>query len=314
MNMPIVFISEAAIEDQETWLKVLTKALPQEEIVLFADLTLQQRETIDLAIVADPDPEKLKSLPSLKWVQSLWAGVEKIVSQLGSAPFKVVRLEDPEMALKMAEAVVAWTMYLHRDMPLYAAQQRNKIWKEQKHTRAGGRHIGVIGLGNLGLEAAKALRRLHFEVSGWSRTQKALDDITCYAGEDGLLEMMSRIDIAVCLIPVTPQTRHLINSRRLNVMQPDAQIINFARGGIIDTDALLAALDQGHIKHAVLDVFDEEPLPLTSPLWGHERVTVLPHISGPTNRETAAQIVALNIRNYRKTGKIPHAVDLARGY
>ncbi|MEP2942794.1 MAG: glyoxylate/hydroxypyruvate reductase A [Hyphomicrobiales bacterium] len=314
MTKTIAFISQSSKEAQNAWLEVVSRALPEENLVFFESLTMAQREKIELAIVADPNPDDLKSLSSLKWVQSLWAGVEKIAGQLSNASFKVVRLQDPEMALKMAEAVVAWSLYLHRDMPLYAQQQRQKIWKEQVHARAGGRHIGLIGLGHLGLEAAKALSQLHFQVSGWSRSKKSIDGITCYAGEGGLLDMLSKVDIAVCLIPLTPQTRHLINSERLNAMQSGAQIINFARGQIIDMDALLTALDRGHIKHAVLDVFDVEPLPSTSPLWAHPSITVLPHISGPTNLETASQIVARNIRNYRKTGEIPGSVDMGRGY
>ena len=314
MIKTIAFISQSSQESQNAWLEIIRAALPEENIVHFESLTKAQREEVELAIVADPNPDDLKSLISLKWVQSLWAGVEKMTGQLGDAPFKVVRLQDPEMSLKMAEAVVAWSLYLHRDMPLYAQQQKQKLWKEQVHARAGGRHIGLIGLGHLGLEAAKALSLLHFRVSGWSRSKKSIDGITCYAGESGLLDMLSKVDIAVCLIPLTPQTRHLINSERLNIMPCGAQIINFARGGIVDMDALLAALDRGHIKHAVLDVFDVEPLPSTSPLWTHPSVTVLPHISGPTNLETATKIVAQNIRNYRKTGEIPESVDMVRGY
>ena len=314
MNIPIAFISQVSQESQNAWLEAIKKALPKEDILSYDNLTEAQRGIVDLAIVADPDPKKLKSLPALKWVQSLWAGVEKMTAQLGDVPFKLVRLEDPEMALKMAEAVVAWVLYLHRDMPLYAHQQRQKIWKEQKHTRAGGRHIGLIGLGHLGKEAAMALLRQHFEVSGWSRSQKKIDGMICYAGEDGLLGMLSKVDIAVCLIPLTSQTRHLINHERLNAMPAGAQIINFARSGIMDMDALLTVLDQGHIKHAVLDVFDKEPLPSSSPLWSHSGVTVLPHISGPTNLETASQIVAKNIQHYRATNEIPDCVDMVRGY
>lgn len=311
---PIAFVSDSPLEDQSVWLRHLIRALPGERIIPLDELPPDERRLVDVAIVADPDPQKLKNLPALEWVQSLWAGVEKIAREFSDAPFRIVRLEDPEMARKMAEAVVAWTLYLHRDMPAYAAQQRARIWKELPHTPAGGRHIGFIGLGNLGMEAARALRRLHFQVSGWSRSEKTVDGVATYCGEDGLYAMLQAVDIVVCLIPVTPETRGLIGEKTLRAMRPGAQIVNFARGAIVDTKALLAALDSGHIEHAVLDVFDEEPLPQASPLWDHPRITVLPHISGPTNRATASAIVAKNIETYRLTGTIPPALDMKRGY
>jgi len=314
LNTPIAFVSNAPAKDQERWLEFLTRAMPDERVVMLDQLSACERQTVDLAIVADPDPEKLTWLPNLKWVHSLWAGVEKIARDLRDAPFRVVRLEDPEMARKMAEAVVAWCLYLHRDMPAYAHQQREKIWHELVHTKAGGRHIGFIGLGNLGQAAAGAVTRLHFQVSGWSRSPKTLENITTYSGRDGLMEMVSKIDIAVCLIPLTRETHHLIDRQCLLAMKPGSQIINFARGAIVATDALLEALDSGHIKHAVLDVFEEEPLPPHSRLWSHPGVTVLPHISGPTNRESASKIVADNIMRYRQSGIIPLSVDMKRGY
>lgn len=314
MQKSIAYLSSASAADRERWCRHLALAMPEETIIPFDAMSDAARRACDLAIVADPDPELLKMLPALRWVQSLYAGVEKIVKQIPDAPFRLIRLEDPEMARKMAEAVVAWTLYLHRDMPAYADQQRHKIWREQDHTRAGGRHIGIIGMGHLGAAAAAALRALHFTVSGWSRSAKAIKGIATYSGEDGLAAMLAEVEIVVLLIPVTDATRGLINTARLASMQDGVQIINFARGAIIRTDDLLAALESGKVRHAVLDVFDQEPLPETSPLWSHPSVTVLPHISGPTNRETASAIVARNIRRYRKTGAMPKGVDMARGY
>lgn len=314
MKPPIAFISESSKGACSAWLHHLTRVMPDERIVPFNELTSTEKTDVDVAIVADPDPLKLGEFPALKWVHSLWAGVEKMMAQLTDAPFEIVRLEDPEMARSMAEAVLAWTLYLHRDMPVYKAQQREKTWLEHETKKAGGSHVGIIGLGALGQAAASALLRQNFTVSGWSRTEKQIDNVRCHYGEAGLQNMLGLVDIVVCLIPLTPVTRGLVNTERLGWMKSGAALINFARGPVVDAQALLHALDCGHLAHAVLDVFDEEPLPQTSRFWSHSGVTVLPHISGPTNRETASVIVAENIRRYRTSGEIPKFVDRRLGY
>lgn len=314
MKPVIPFVSNNSTNAINKWIDHLASAMPQETIKRIEDLSAEERRSADLAIVANPDPEALKTLPNLKWVQSLWAGVEKMMEQFSNAPFEIVRLEDPEMAKAMAEAVLAWTLYLHRDMPKYAKQQRENTWYEHDSDLAGGKHIGFLGLGNLGLEAVNALIKQNFTVSGWSRSEKLIDGVTTHYGEDGLITMLGEIDILVCLIPLTDQTRGLVNAERLAAMKPGASLINFARGPIINDDDLLAALDSGHIDHAVLDVFDVEPLPETSPYWQHPSVTVLPHISGPTNRTTASKTAALNIAAYRENGTMPKSANKARGY
>ncbi|MEP1442016.1 MAG: glyoxylate/hydroxypyruvate reductase A [Hyphomicrobiales bacterium] len=314
MKSVIPFVSNNKKTSVDKWIDHLASAMPEETVKRIEDLSAEERLAADLAIVADPDPEALKTLPNLKWVQSLWAGVEKMMGQMANAPFEIVRLEDPEMARAMAEAVLAWTLYLHRNMPKYTKQQRENTWYEHDFGYAGGKHIGFVGLGNLGLEAANALMKQNFTVSGWSRSEKSIEGITTYSGDDGLTAMLGEVDIVVCLIPLTSQTRGLINAKRLAEMKQGASLINFARGPIINDDDLIAALDSGHIDHAVLDVFDVEPLPEASPFWQHPSVTVLPHISGPTNRITASKTAALNIAAYRKKGAIPKSANKARGY
>ena len=133
-------------------------------------------------------------------------------------------------------------------------------------------------------------------------------------GDDGLQGLLEKSDILVCLVPLTDATRGLVNASRLAAMKNGAAIINFARGAVIVADDLIAALDSGKLSHAVLDVFEQEPLPAASPFWPHPKVTVLPHISAPTSRESSAQIVTGNVRTWRETGTLPETVDMARGY
>jgi glyoxylate/hydroxypyruvate reductase A len=214
----------------------------------------------------------------------------------------------------MSEAVLAWSYYLQRDMPAYRKQQQHRVWQELEYRQPSEMAVGLIGLGELGAASARKLKDAGFNVIGWSRSMKSLTGIETVAGDDGLNTMLQRSDIVVCLVPLTEQTRGLLNASRFGIMKKGASLINFARGPIIVTDDLLDALDSGQLSHAVLDVFEVEPLPDNSAFWDHEKVTVLPHISGPTSRESSARIVAGNIRNWRQNGTLPPTVDIQRGY
>lgn len=315
MKNVIPFICPRSWPQTQTWVAALQEAIPEEHIVLLDELDMAAREACDVAIVANPDPEDLKMLPHLKWVHSVWAGVERLMADLpGSNELKVVRLIDPQLAGTMAEAVLAWTLYLHRDMPRYARQQQAKQWLEHEYTRAEEKTVAILGLGTLGLAAATRLNAAGFEVCGWSRTPKSVPDIKCYNGDQGLFDMLAQTDILVCLLPLTPQTKNLVNKNVFRSLKKHASFINFGRGPIVDDAALREALDDGHLAHAVLDVFHHEPLPSDSWHWTHQNVTVLPHISAPTNRKTASAIVAENIRQYRANGSILKFVNRETGY
>lgn len=269
--------------------------------------------------MANPDPAEVALLPNLAWIQSLWAGVERLVRDLKGNGVPIVRLIDPELARTMAEAVLAWTYYLQRDMPAYRRQQEAGTWRQHAYRPPAEVAVGLLGLGALGSAAAERLTGAGFRVAAWSRSPKDSPKdlppgVTGFSGPEGLTGLLAASDVAVCLLPLTEATRGLLNGERLAAMKPGAGLINFGRGPIVAPDALLAALDAGHLSHAVLDVFEVEPLPPDSPLWRHPGVTVLPHISGPTTPASAASVVAGNVRAYRDTGRIPAAVDVARGY
>ena len=310
----IPFISRSGLTEQTTWVDALSKAMPHEEIALLSELTEEQKRECDVAIVANPDPQELLELPSLRWVHSVWAGVERMVQELSSPNFSIVRLVDPNLAATMSEAVLAWTLFLHRDMPTYAQQQTRKQWLGQPMVFPEDRRIGVLGLGELGALSAQRLANNGFSVSGWSRGNKKIDGVSCFHGESGLISLLSQSDIIVCLLPLTEQTKGLLNNETLAHLPVGASIINFARGPIIDDDALLERLDSNALSHAVLDVFMHEPLQEDHRYWEHPSVTVLPHISAPTSPKSASSIVAKNINHYRLTAEIPSAVDPVLGY
>ena len=314
MAEPIAFVSRSAQTERDNWLKVLSENLVDEKIVDFNDLKPADYDMIELAIVANPDPDQLKKLKNLKWIQSLWAGVERMVKELPENAPPIVRLVDPALTEAMAEAVLAWTLYLTRDMPRYHRQQQKRLWQPHSYKPASQWKIGLLGLGQLGRAAAKLLTLTGFQVNGWSKSQKTLDNVSCSSGKAGFTQVIETSDIVVLLIPLTNETTGLLKKNEFAHMKKGASLINFSRGPVIDTDALVDALNKHELDHAVLDVFDQEPLPPDSPLWQNENITVLPHISAPTNKESAAKIVAKNIAHWRKTGKLPPVVNRIRGY
>lgn len=290
------FIAAPDTPFQAQWLAALQDAMPQETLVTLADMDEAARQRCEVAVVANPRPQDLRLLPRLRWVHSVWAGVERLLAELGDAELKIVRLVDPQLADTMAEAVLAWTLYLHRDMPRYARQQREGCWQPLDYVRPQHKTVGLLGLGALGSAAAAQLVAAGFRVQGWSRTPHTLPGVSCHAGDDGLARMLAEADVLVCLLPLTPQTRGLLGDAALGRLKPGAALINFARGPVVDDAALRRALDDGRLSHAVLDVFDTEPLPADRWHWTHPAVTLLPHISAPTDRHSAARIVAATSR------------------
>jgi Phosphoglycerate dehydrogenase and related dehydrogenases len=314
MKSIVPFISMLPKADIDQWLKILKKKLPKERIVKFSNLKKSDYKKIDVAIVANPNPTEVKKLVNLNWIQSVWVGVEKLVESFKGDRVKIVRLIDPEMNRTMAEAVLSWVLYLHRDMHFYQAQQNKRVWKESDYIKPSKKVVSFIGLGELGAASAFKLIQNNFNVYGWSKAKKNISKVKSFTGELGLKKMLQQTDILVCLIPLTKKTKYLLNYKTLSYLKKGASIINFARGAIINANDLVKHLNSGRIKHAVLDVFEQEPLPKKSNLWKHKNVTVLPHISAHTDMDTASNIVCKNIKMYRLKNRIPKSVDLKRGY
>lgn len=314
MKKVIAFVSQLSEQEQYVWLEQLRAELPNEDIQLINELSEQQLQQCEIAIVANPDPKQLALLPRLVWVQSLWAGVDALVSHFKQAKFKLVRLIDPRLAETMSEAVLTWVLYFHRDMHLYALQQKNKQWFQRPYRLPSECSVGILGLGELGIKSATRLVDNGFTVSGWSTSEKSITDVTCYTGKQGLYELAQQCQIIICLLPLTGSTHALLNDTFMKKLQKGSVMINFARGAIIDEVDLIEHLNRNHLAHAVLDVFEQEPLNASSKLWQQPNITVLPHISAPTHFKSACVIVAKNIENYYKFGKLPIFVDFDKGY
>lgn len=242
-------------------------------------------------------------------VQSLWAGVERIVPNR-TLTMPLCRMVDPGLMQGMVEYVVGHALRFHLGMD---ALRRDR-WEPVIPPLAQERPVAMLGLGELGAACGKGLAGLGFPVMGWSRRPRSVPGIACHHGAEGLRHVLSGAQIVVTLLPSTPDTQNILNAESLSWLPRGACIINPGRGALIDDAALLAALDAGQVGHATLDVFRVEPLPMDHPYWAHPRVTVTPHIAADTRAETAAHLVAENLRRLVAGEALLHVVDRAAGY
>ncbi|KAI9355966.1 2-hydroxyacid dehydrogenase [Zopfochytrium polystomum] len=277
---------------------------------------------VEVAIVANPTAGSLARYPNLRLIASMWAGVDGLLADptLPRGP-TLVRLVDPEMTNSMAESVLMHSLVAHRQLNAYRRQQAVKAWNKHPTGRfqlmTHERVVGVLGVGELGMAALNILARHGFTTVGWSRTPKpapSVKNIRLVSGRLGMDEVLSTSHILVNLLPLTPETRGILNKDTFAKLQPGATVINLGRGQAVVEADLIDALDRGIIETAVLDVFEKEPLPDDSPLWSHPRVVVTPHVSALTNPLTASSIIAETIRKYYAKEPLDHIVDIDRGY
>ncbi len=295
------------------WRKPLTAADPNIDLRFWPDVG--RVEDIEYALVWLPEPGDMQRYPNLKVIFNLGAGVDKLLADK-TLPYHIpiVRLVDPGLTSGMTEYVLLHTLRHHRGQHVLDRQQKDRVWRQKLFPLARNRKVGIMGLGVLGTDAAAKLVALDFDVAGWSRRHKSLPGVTSYHGEEGLKAFLARTEILVCLLPLTAETRGILNAKLLAQLPQGACLINAARGGhLVDAD-LIAALDSGHIAHATLDVFHQEPLPADHPFWVHPKITVTPHVASLTQPETAIPVVLDGIRRHKAGLPIPNTVDLKKGY
>lgn len=296
-------------EKPEFWFPLLEKVLPRDRFFGWPDIN---GGDIDVALVATHPKATFAGLTKLKLIQSMWMGVENIIGD-PELPrgVPVARLIDPGMVAAMGETVIAYVLDWHRHFYCYRSFQKQNTWKRRRQYLASDRCIGILGLGELGGSIAAKLRTMGFNVAGWSRRPKQLDGVYCSTNLD---EILARSDAVVCLLPLTPQTKGILNKEKLSKIKKDGTLINVARGGHVVMADLVAALDSKHLAHAYLDVFETEPLPADSPLWSHPGITVTPHIAALTEPRTSVGKIAENIERVRRGAAPLNTVDFAAGY
>ncbi len=273
-------------------------------------------DAVSYVLVWEPEPGRLATYRNLRIIFSSAAGVDHIVCDpTVPAHLPIVRMVSEETSQTLGEYCCLAALSILRDFPRMIAAQAARRWDtyEPPHT-AWDKCVGIMGYGTIGQVAARMLGGLGFQLAGWARSHKAVHGIAMFAGNDELDSFLSRCDILVNLLPDTPETRGILDARRLAMLPRGAGVVNGGRGTAIVLPDLIAALDSGHVAAAVLDVFEEEPLPQDSPAWTHPRITVTGHLAGYASRRARAASVAETLAVLERGETVPHLYDRVRGY
>ena len=296
----------------EPWLRGLREALPGAEVAAWED---NVSWPADYAVVWTPPDAFYASQPALKAIFNLGAGVDGLLrSPALPRDVPLVRLEDAGMAPLMAEYVVHAAVRHAREFDRMDVDRQARRWQARRPTERSDYPVGILGAGALGVPVARALVAAGFPVALWSRSPKRVDGLRCHAGRDALDAFLAATRILVCLLPLTPDTEDLIDRSVLDRLRPDGYLINVARGRHVVDEDLLAAIRDGRLAGATLDVFRTEPLPADHPFWEEPRIGITPHCSALTQRKATLAQIATKIERLERGEPVTGVVDRARGY
>ncbi len=308
--MALLFSSES--DSAVRWKSACLSLRPDLDFRIWPEIG--DKNDIDAALVWAPEPGLLADLANLKAIFSLGAGIDGLLADPTLPDVPLCRMVDPSLTRTMTDFVMATVLFRFRELDRYSHDQRLGKWEFSVPRSPGECTIGIMGLGELGTDAALTLLQRGFDVCGWSRTARSLEGVATYAGKAGLEDFLSGLEILICLMPLTWETRHLLNRRTLNLLPRGAYVINLARGSLVVDEDLLEALDNGHLSGALLDVFETEPLPSDHRFWRHPGVTMTPHVASYCMPEQAAASVMANYDRLMKGEPLHNVVDRAKGY
>lgn len=309
---PVTVFFHSELDDPLAWRSTLAAALPRLNFIAGPDCA--DPAHVDVALVWTPPPQGLAAFTRLRAVLSLGAGVDQLRLDALPPHVPVARLIDPTLTARMVEYCKAAVFYFHRDLHLHRRHQAQGQWRFLPPVDAAARRVLVLGLGELGSAVAAALAREGFAVTGWSRSAKRIDGVTTRSGAGQLPEAVGASDIVVNLLPLTAQTRGILDHRFFSWLSPGACLVQAGRGGHLVEADLLEALEQGRLAGAFLDVFAQEPLPAHHPFWAHPALHLTPHVASLGDPVRSAQAVIANIHRAMRGQPLLHAIDRTSGY
>lgn len=304
--------------ETQPWVERFRRHLPDQNIVVLGEDF--DRGAIRYVATWGPKPGSLSNLPNLEAIFSLGAGVDHLMSYPDLPDVPIVRVAQDDLTHRMSEYMVLHCLMYLRDQRRFDEDQKAKRWRPDRAPPiAGDVRVGIMGFGVLGQDSARKLKMMGFDVAGWSRTPKPVEGFEVYAGEEGLTPFLGRTDILIALMPLTPDTKGILNRSLFEKLARDGKLggailINAGRGKLQVEADILACLDDGTLRAATLDVFETEPLPEASPLWTHPRVTITPHNSATSEPEATVRYIAQQIRRHEAGEAFENVVDRTRGY
>jgi len=302
----------------QRWVERFNSVGNGRKIVLLPD-RISDPDDVHYAAVWKPPAGVLAAFRNLRVIFNLGAGVDALMADPTLPTVPVVRVAVDDLTGRMTEYVVLHVLMHHRQQLDLRDNQSRRLWQPKAQWAAGAVTVGVMGLGTLGRDAAEVLRRIGFRVIGWSNSDKRIDGVECFCGRDGLAPFLARTHILVCLLPLTAQTRHILDRKLFEKLARNSPLgapvlINAGRGGLQVEADIVSCLDDGTLLAATLDVFETEPLPATSPLWTHPRVVITPHNAADTDPDAISAYVAEQITRFEAGEPLRNVVDIARGY
>jgi len=302
----------------ERWKSRFDDVCVDRRVLLLPDPALDPAE-VHYAAVWKPAPGELAGFPNLRVIFNLGAGVDALMADSSLPDVPLVRVAVGDLTSRMTEYVVLHALMHHRQELYLRACQHEQRWEPKYQWPAGAVSVGVMGLGTLGSDAAEVLKRVGFRVAGWSRSARQIEGVECFHGEGQLEAFLQQTDILVCLLPLTPDTRQILNRGLFSKLNRGGAmgapvLINAGRGGLQNEADILSCLDDGTLGAASLDVFWNEPLPADSRFWTHPRVVLTPHNAADTDPDEISKYVAQQISRFEAGGALENVVDRKRGY
>ena len=306
-------------EQGDKWEATAKKAFPHADVRQWQNIQNRQNKQnqmwlADYAIVWQPPAEFFADQTTLKALFNMGVGVDHLI-RMKEIPeqLPIYKLRGVGMETLMSDYVAYGVMHFFRNFDVYRQQQQNNYWKAYRVPEKSDWTVGVLGLGSIGQTVAEHMRELGFPVCGWSRSPKTIDGVRTFTGKEGLKELLNQSRVLVSLLPATDATHRLLNRDNLSQLPEGAVLINGGRGSVMDLDAVQSLLDSKHLRGAVLDVFEKEPLDENHSLWQYEQVVITPHISAPTDSSRAMEQIASMIGQIEK-GSVPEPIDRSLGY